>query len=39
MSDSLPGLFVAGTDTNAGKTRVTVGLLRALAAAGRRRPA
>ena len=30
------GLFVAGTDTGAGKTRVTCGLLGALAAGGRR---
>lgn len=29
------GLFIAGTDTGVGKTRVTVGILRALAAAGR----
>jgi dethiobiotin synthetase len=28
------GLFIAGTDTGIGKTRVTVGLLRALSAAG-----
>jgi len=31
---SLPGYFIAGTDTGAGKTRVTVGLLTALAEAG-----
>ena len=30
------GLFIAGTDTGAGKTRVTCGLLGALAASGRR---
>src|SRR6185312_9496419 len=31
---SLRGYFIAGTDTGVGKTRVTVGLLDALAAAG-----
>ncbi|MGH8207032.1 MAG: AAA family ATPase, partial [Steroidobacteraceae bacterium] len=31
---SARGLFVAGTDTGVGKTRVTVGLLRALASRG-----
>jgi dethiobiotin synthetase len=30
----LRGLFIAGTDTEVGKTRVTVGLVRALAGAG-----
>ena len=29
-----PGFFIAGTDTGSGKTRVTVGLLRAMRAAG-----
>jgi dethiobiotin synthetase len=32
---ALQGLFIAGTDTGAGKTRVTCGLLGALATAGR----
>lgn len=31
---SLPGYFIAGTDTGVGKTRVTVGLLTAFAEAG-----
>src|SRR5205807_2062710 len=36
MSPDLPGIFVVGTDTGVGKTRVAAGVARALVLEGRR---
>jgi dethiobiotin synthetase len=36
MPDRIPGLFVAGTDTDVGKTHVATAIARALVSAGRR---